>query len=191
METASLPDFLDFLSAQTKQDLKGDAVDKYLSRYRIEQEQFLPFIYFREETYGRNLVFKTDLFEMLVLTWLPQQRTPIHDHNGQRCWMVVQSGKLTFKNFKPLDAKNPKLEVVGSVELHQAGESVYIDDGIGIHSIANCTTRPAISVHLYAGPIPRCRIYNESTRSFDQVELEYFTSPEIYKAADIASLPGA
>ena len=184
METASLPDFLDFLNGQTKQDFKTDTVDKYLSQYRIDQEQFLPFIYFREETYGRNLVFKTDLYELLVLTWLPQQRTPIHDHNAQRCWMLVQSGKLTFKNFKPIDPVSPKLEVVGSVELHQAGESVYIDDGIGIHAISNCTTKPAISVHLYAGPIPRCRIYNESARAFELVELEYFTSPEIYRTSD-------
>jgi cysteine dioxygenase len=179
MKKSTLPAFLEFLNHLSEKDFKSDPVDKYLTENQLCQEEFLPFIYFREETYGRNLVYKTDKYELLILTWLPQQRTPIHDHGGQRCWMLIQSGKLTFKNFKPLDESKPALSVVGS-ECHQAGEAVYIDDGMGVHSIANCTTKPAVSMHLYAGPVPRCRIYNEGSRTFDWVELGYFTSPEIY-----------
>ncbi len=181
MEKASLPDFLTFLNAQKGSDFKGCAVDSYLQRYCFTQNDFLPFIYFREETYGRNLVYRTELYELLVLTWLPQQRTPIHDHGGQRCWMMVQSGKLFFKNFKPPHADGGPLEVLGPCETHVAGEAVYIDDGIGTHSIANASNQPAVSVHLYAAPIPRCRIYDETRRRFEWTDLQYFTSPEIFQ----------
>lgn len=179
MTEISLPDFVAFLNEQRPQDFQGQSVDRYLSRHRLEEDALIPFIYFREETYGRNLVYKNEHFELLVLTWLPQQRTPIHDHAGQRCWMLLQSGKLTFKNFRTPESEDAPLVVAGACETHEAGEAVYIDDGIGVHAIANATTKPAISLHLYASPIQRCRIYDECTKRFKWVELEYFTSPEL------------
>ena len=181
MKQTTLPDFLAFLNEQSAEDFKSERVDRFLKEFHLDQEQFLPFIYFREETYGRNLVFKTDKYELLVLTWLPQQRTPIHCHASQRCWMLVQSGKLTFKTYQPVAEGSHELRSTGGIETHQAGESVYIDDGIGVHAISNCTNKPAVSMHLYAGPIPRCRRYNEGEKRFDWVELDYFTSPEIYR----------
>ena len=57
------------------------------------------------------------------------------------------------------------------------GDLVYIDDGKGIHSIANASKKPAVSLHLYAGPVSRCRIYNEKVGLFEWVELSYFTDP--------------
>lgn len=188
MNLISLPDFISFLSEQTAKSFKGDAVDDFLHKHYFSEDAFLPFIYFREETYGRNLVFKSDLFELLILTWLPQQRTPIHDHNGQRCWMVLQTGTLTFKNFKTPETDTSPLEVVGPCETHSAHEPVYIDDGIGVHSIANATSKPAVSMHLYAAPIPRCRIYDECAKKFKTVELQYFTSPEIHAPESTLSL---
>ena len=177
MKMTTLPDFLEFLNSQTKESLRGPAVDDYLRDHRFGEDDFLPFIYFREDTYGRNLVFKTDNSELLVLTWLPHHRTAIHDHSGQRCWMLVQAGALTFKTFHPVphDVSKVDLKPMGPVETHCSGDAVYIDDGIGVHSIANASSKPAVSVHLYAGPIGKCRIYNESLRRFEQVELEYFT----------------
>lgn len=175
MKRITLPELIGFLNEQSEDDFKGDKVDRFLTEHHVDQDQFLPFIYFREDTYGRNLVFRAEHFELLLLTWLPKQRTPIHDHNGQRCWMMVQSGSLAFRNYEPCDGAKGQLVCKGSVETHDAGENVYIDDGIGLHSIANASNKPAISVHLYAGPIPRCRIYDESAREFKTVELCYFT----------------
>jgi len=178
MKQVSLPEFIEFLSTQSASDFKGTSVNQFLAEHFVPQDDYLPFIYFREETYGRNLVYRSELFELLVITWLPQQRTPIHDHSGQRCWMTLQSGSLHFKNYK-VGADGSELVVSGPVEVHSAGENVYIDDGLGVHSIANATSRPAISVHLYAGPIAACRIYNEKRRCFDTVQLAYFTCPSL------------
>jgi cysteine dioxygenase len=175
MKKISLPQFIDYLNERSEADFKGPLIDKYLGDHVIDQDQFLPFIYFREDTYGRNLVYRTSRFELLLLTWLPKQRTPIHDHAGQRCWMLVQSGTLAFRNYEPIRDGSRELCCVGPVATHAAGETVYIDDGIGIHSIANASSKPAVSVHLYAGPIPRCRIYDESAKRFEWKELEYFT----------------
>lgn len=173
---ASLKQFLDFLDDQDAKSFKTDSVDRFLRDHEISHEEFLPYTYFREETYGRNLVSKNEHYELLVLTWLPEQRTPIHDHAGQRCWMMLGLGALTFKNFQPLENGKGPLKVAGPTEIKDAGNAaVYIDDGIGIHSIANASRKPAISVHLYAGPIPRCQVYSETLKTMKWVDLEYFT----------------
>jgi len=180
MKQTSLKEFLEFLNQQNSQTFKTDVVDKYLQTHHIDHEEFLPYTFFREETYGRNLIAKNDHFELLVLTWLPEQRTPIHDHASQRCWVMMGLGALTFKNYEPvgsiIDGKKYSLKAMGRAEIIKAGSSTaYIDDGIALHSIANASRKPAISVHLYAGPVSQCRIYNESTKMFEWSELEYFT----------------
>ena len=92
--------------------------------------------------------------------------------------MFMLQGKLCFRNFQSIATEKGDPIPLGPMEFHEAGEAVYIDDEIGTHSIANGSDKPAISVHLYAGPIPRCRIYNEVKKKFDWVDLEYFSLPE-------------
>lgn len=179
MKAAALSDWLFFLKDLTPQDFKGDAVDKYLATNKLKLEDFSPFIYFRDDTYGRNLVHLSDHFEILVLTWLPEQRTSVHDHAAQRCWMMVHSGELTLKNYLPVNGKTKcDLRASGPCETYKSGRPAYIDDGIGVHSIANASKKPAVSIHLYAGPIPSCRVYNETSKCFEWNELVYFTGLE-------------
>ena len=176
MKNVRLVDLLEFLGSQTEQDFRGDSVDRYLRDHRLLEGELHPFTFFREDTYGRNLVCKTELFEMMVLTWLPRHRTPIHDHGSSRCWMLMDTGTLTFRNYEYPDLKAPQMVCKGKADTVSAGQDVYIDDGLGVHSICNASEKPAVSLHLYAGPIPRCRIYDEAKKTFDWVDLVYFTS---------------
>ena len=176
MSIKTLSDLVGLLNATSAKDFGGGGIDSALDKVALDCDELAPFIFFREETYGRNLIARTKEFELLVLTWLPGQRTPIHNHDGQRCWMWMNSGTLTFKNYKPISLQG-ELVPTGSVETHSVGDLVYIDDGKGIHSIANASKKPAVSLHLYAGPVSRCRIYNEKIGHFEWVELSYFTDP--------------
>ena len=177
----SVQRLIQFLNTLTPADFKNDAVDHFLKDQEFEEETFLPFAHFLEETYGRNLVYKNANYELLVLTWLPGNRTPIHDHADQRCWMFVESGELTFKNYKVMS--KTEVKPVGECEVRKARQRVYIDDELGLHSIANLSTKPAISVHLYAGPVPSCQIYDPIAKRFEKTELTYLTegvwSPEL------------
>lgn len=181
MKNATLTQFLEFLNGLDAQGFKGDQVDCFLKENHIPTEEFLPFMFFREDTYGRNLVSKNEFYELIVLTWLPQQRTRIHDHSGQRCWMGVTVGTLTLKNYETPKTECCDLVSLGCIQTCCEGNSVYVDDDIAIHSIANASRKPAVSVHLYAGPIPKCKIYNEATRQFEWVDLHYFTQYGIAK----------
>jgi len=174
MDLISLPRLIDFLNGCSASDFRADRVETFLRRHQLEPEQLLPFTYFQEESYGRNLVFKNQSFELLVLTWLPRQRTAIHDHAGQRCWMWMDTGSLTFRNYQVEDPELPP-SPDGNPYTRGEGQAAYIDDGVGFHAIENSSSKPAVSLHLYAGPVPRCRVYNESTKHLEWVTLHYTT----------------
>jgi cysteine dioxygenase len=182
MTSISVSDFLEFLTPLKAQDFKSEKVDRFLKARWFSEDTFLPFIHFRDDTYGRNLVFRNNFFELAILTWLPGHRTPIHDHGNQRCWMMVESGELTFKNYEYPASDSAKLKPLGRAQAINRETKVYIDDDLGVHSITNATQKPAVSVHLYAAPINSCRIYNEATKRFERKLLSYLTegvwSPE-------------
>lgn len=172
-----LAEFLDFLGTLRTREWQSPRLDAHLAAYQLEDEDLRPFTHYRDETYGRNLIAKTEHYELLLLAWGAKHRTPIHDHAGSRCWMWLQKGSLTFRNYAPLDAQTPGLKPVGNAETFNAPRAVYIDDTIGVHTISNCSAEKAVSLHLYSPPIPRCQIYNESTKAFEWIELSYYTEP--------------
>ncbi|NBX81640.1 hypothetical protein EBQ90_00920 [bacterium] len=182
MKSIGVSDFLDFLIPLKKSDFVSEKVDEFLKSRTFSEDAFLPFIHFRDDTYGRNLVYRNEFFELAVLTWLPQHRTPIHDHANQRCWMLVEAGELTFKNYHPPTSDSAGLRPLGKSEVLKKGSPIYIDDDLAVHAITNASKKPAVSVHLYAGPIKECRIYNELTKRFEKKTLSYLTegvwSPE-------------
>lgn len=181
MKPIPLEEMLVFLRGQSREDFRSGAADRFLEIHSVVPETLAPFTYFREDTYARNLVARTERFELLVIAWLPKHRTPIHDHGNQRCWMWVDTGELCFSNYQNAPATNPDgpftLVRQGPCETLAAGSRVYIDDAKGIHSIANASKKPAISLHLYAGPVGKCRIYDECTKRFEWKTLEYHTVP--------------
>lgn len=176
MRNISLKNYLGFLNSQSEDNFRQGRADAFLKENVIAEDDLAPYIFFREECYGRNLIAKSNRYELLVLSWLAGQRAPIHDHYGQRCWMWIFSGELAFRNYATPEADDDRLVPMGEVEIRTAPSQVYIDDSIAVHSIANGSKRPALSLHLYAGPVPKCRIYNERTKHFETVSLAYFTA---------------
>lgn len=177
MKSISLAEFVGFFDAQKAPAFRTDTIEKYLTEHSVSIDELASYVFFREDTYGRNMVSGNDNYEMLVLTWLPGQRTPIHDHAGQRCWMRVVTGELTFKNYLPLAGKKT-LVPSGAAETHAASKTVYIDDSLAIHSIANASTKPAVSLHIYAGPVEKCQVYNETAKQFEWIDLAHFAPPK-------------
>ncbi|HKC64167.1 MAG TPA: cysteine dioxygenase family protein, partial [Pyrinomonadaceae bacterium] len=57
-------------------------VDGWLSRVKVTSDDLRPYRFFKQGTYARHRVCRSEFAELLVLCWRPGQRTPIHDHNG-------------------------------------------------------------------------------------------------------------
>ena len=83
--------------------------------------------------------------EVMVLTWPPGYSTLPHDHAQYGCWLKVLQGSLTESRY----GLNLHKTQVNTLE---AGQSSFMCNDFGYHSIANTTNQPAYSLHLYSPP---------------------------------------
>ena len=138
----------------------GAAVAGLLGTYAREHADWREFARFKDECYARNLVSACELFELLVICWKPGQVSPIHDHQGQRCWMAVLEGGMRETQFHTTP-QGPLRE--GRTTELQPGAVAYIQDEIGLHEIAPLGEGHGVTLHLYSHPIRECRIFDRAS----------------------------
>eukprot|EP01111_Echinosteliopsis_oligospora_P018238 TRINITY_DN823_c0_g1_i1.p1 TRINITY_DN823_c0_g1~~TRINITY_DN823_c0_g1_i1.p1 ORF type:complete len:227 (+),score=47.40 TRINITY_DN823_c0_g1_i1:243-923(+) len=155
----------------------GEEIRKLLQSYVSKNNDWNEYAHYCPLKYSRNLVARTPLYELMVICWSEGQVSPIHNHEGQRCWMAVAEGNLEETQFIFKDTKT----IYGSGELEKTettallqGTVGYITDEIGLH-IIRPTTKNAISIHLYSYPIAECNIYCPSTGTVTRRKMGFFT----------------
>lgn len=135
-----------FERAPTQREL-----DALLRRLKVEPEELSPHLGFKPHTYTRHRVFRNQLCEMLVLCWMPGQRTAIHDHNGSYGAIRICEGSMTEEIFALDEAGK-----VAATETHRraAGE-VTGTDVPDIHRIGSDEdgAERMITIHVYAPPL--------------------------------------
>lgn len=140
------------------------------------------FAHFEADYYARNLVRQSDLFELIVLCWGAGQRSPIHDHQGQRCWMAVLDGEVQESLFKVGAPGRPQLSA-GPTRTFKSGSVAFIVDEMGWHRIEPAGGRPAVTMHLYSKPIRTCSIYDETSGQVETRKLRYHSIGGVVQAA--------
>ena len=69
----------------------------------VEPASLAPYLDFNPQRYTRSRVYQHARFEMLLLCWEPGQRSAVHNHAGQECWMLVPVGCLVNQNYRVLE----------------------------------------------------------------------------------------
>lgn len=158
---------------------------------QITDRSLRPYLFFEDARYTRNLIYRDDMFEVMAICWSPNQRTAVHTHNGQLCWMVPQRGALRVVDYKWLGCDHPENQnVVGmdclagsdGIELHRlheahavAGGPVLTADKLQtIHQLFN-EDEESVSIHVYSRPIDSCVAFDMQQRSCYRRELDYYT----------------
>jgi cysteine dioxygenase len=72
----------------------------FIGTKAIHPETLAPHVFYAKSHYTRNLIYSSDLFEVLAICWDIGQVNPPHDHGGQNCWMVTPIGRLRVQNFR-------------------------------------------------------------------------------------------
>lgn len=130
------------------------------------------------ESYTRNCIINNEKFELILLCWKEGQKTPIHDHGGEECWVKVIQGEFRETIYKMDEAG--ELKMVKS-SISKTGDISYMVDFMGCHSLENLSNTRSISLHLYAKPIRNCKIFEENTRKFVRKNMAYSTVSEMIK----------
>src|SRR5215472_11005346 len=88
------------LAAIPEKQFTHAAVLDYLRRNRVDVASLEPYLYFSDAHYTRNLIHRTPWFELIAICWESGQRSAIHNHRDQCCWMAMAYGKVQVHNFK-------------------------------------------------------------------------------------------
>jgi cysteine dioxygenase len=118
---------------------------------KVSYSDVSKFVNFSDKSYTRNLIYKSDLFEVMLLCWKKGQVSGVHDHNGSFGIVKVLAGVIEEKKFD-----FSSLGLSSSVNL-SANEISQISDHIGCHSLG-CKEQ-AVTLHVYSPPIEKCNSY--------------------------------
>lgn len=125
--------------------------------------------------YTRTLLYKSDLFEILALHWLPNSHSAIHDHGGALCWLSVAAGSMGVENYLRTDTGSDRNYAAISLEGREelgVGAVDYRQDDVHLH---RCIARDCetITLHVYATPIERYHTFDERSSRCSEVTSTY------------------
>ena len=199
-QDCSLAELVQTLQALPPDQLTLDRVTPILSERPLREASLARFVNFRADKYARNLVFRCDQFEMLVLCWQPGQATPIHNHAGQCGWVRVLRGALEETDYTPPDWMRGGVIPAGKIEIDDdgvghgialtrgptavlaAGSAVSaVDRSRSIHRLGNPPRGGgdgrAVTLHVYARPHDSCLAFDVDQGTCRQVQLRPDTVP--------------
>ncbi|HEY8460908.1 MAG TPA: cysteine dioxygenase family protein [Blastocatellia bacterium] len=190
----SIDDFIEGLRSLEGGLITRDRVLDFCSSVSITDSSLAPYVFFDDAFYTRNLIYRDDLFEALTICWEPGQKTAVHTHNGQLCWMITQRGNLAVVDYKWLGCDHPenqnvvgidclagsehtKLEVIREVEATASGPVMTADKLQTIHRLYNLSAdkERAISIHIYSRPIDSCVAFDMENQRCYRRQLRYFS----------------
>jgi cysteine dioxygenase len=198
----SLADLVNKLRKLAPADFTGNRVASILSDKPVRSASLQNFITFRDDKYARNLVYRCEDFEMMILCWRPGQITPIHNHAGQCGWVRVLRGQIEETDYAPPEWMRGGLIPAGKVEIDdngighgidltelktkvlQAGAGVSaVDRQRSIHRLGNpkrhADTERAITLHVYARPHDSCLNFDLDAGTCRQVTMKFDTTPPL------------
>jgi len=156
------------------------AVYDFIKTHPVRPESLRPYLYFSPATYTRNLIFKSEQFELIAICWDVGQASRIHNHRDQQCWMAVPIGKLKNQNYRVLDHNAEKttcrLEATSSF-LITPTSPLEVDQEEPVHQVLNLAEwkERAVSLHIYSRPFNTCEVYSLEKGTYCDVPL-YYTS---------------
>lgn len=134
--------------------------ERILSQFIPTASDLAAYANFSNDRYSRNLIHRSERFELLLLCWKPGQSSPVHDHRYSWCGVRVIQGSATEVRFM----KTPQgTWVPVGHNVARAGELVCSMD-TDTHVIGNFETSDLMTLHCYAPPLKNYEVVpNEQT----------------------------
>jgi cysteine dioxygenase len=164
------------LEAIPEREFTLEGVLTFLRNHPVDVASLSPYLFFCSDHYTRNLIHKTDLFELLAICWDKGQKSVIHNHRDQRCWMSVPYGRLMVHNFAVIQ-KDPgrafcELKSTTKFELNPSSPG-EVDPDEPIHQVLNLPSFDckAVSLHIYSRPFDTCEVYDLKSKTYSDMPL--------------------
>ncbi len=175
----TIRDFVGGLRKLREHDFAGiEDTLEYLRTSPVNPESLQPYLFWNAQHYTRNLIDKTDLYELLAICWEAGMKSSIHNHKGQNCWMMAPIGKLAVQNYRVIseDINTQTCNIVPTDVVNITPEHpVAVDPVHPVHDVRNLRewNQRAVSLHVYSHPFDSCVVYSVEQGTCGEIGLRY------------------
>jgi cysteine dioxygenase len=185
-EQLQISDWVKNLSAIPERDFTLLNIQDYCLQHAVLPDSIEKYCFFSKGNYTRNLVFKNDVFECMTVCWEIGQKSRIHNHRDQNCWMSVPIGRLLVQNYRvdDRDAAHGKCRLVPTDTLEMnPTHPAYVNPAEPVHEVINPAefSQRAVSVHIYSKPFDSCEVYRRDEGTYSDVPLFYTSEYGVLK----------
>jgi mannose-6-phosphate isomerase-like protein (cupin superfamily) len=108
--------------------------------------------------------------DLWLLTWLPDQKTDLHDHGDAAASFTVVHGTLTETRVHPGGLLVDSVMRAGDVHEVPAG---------AVHDVGNRGLEPAISIHAYSPALTTMNFWEPVPGGLRRLQTVYSDQPEV------------
>ena len=163
---------LDGLVSALKSGLYQEALSQSYN-LKITESEIKPYITWNSNRYTRNCIARDVHFELILLCWEKGQKTAIHCHNEQECWVKVIRGDFEECLYE-FDEEMNLMNYIKTDHVLQ-NQVTTINDSCTYHSLENTYHCRSLSLHLYMKPIYECTVFDQETNQIETKSLFYDT----------------
>jgi predicted metal-dependent enzyme (double-stranded beta helix superfamily) len=157
--------------------LTPDFFEDQLRRLDLADDFIEKHILFSDDHYVRNLILRTNRFEMLAMCWKDGQISGVHDHDQSFGVVLVYKGTLTAITYDRVDdRRRPGYAELRALPERVVPEGSILVESVGlIHQFANRQGdgKPLVTIHLYCRPLGECSVFYPEIRRVDRMRLNY------------------
>lgn len=178
------------LDALPAADATLPVVQDLLASTRLTDRELAPYAIPRPDRYARRQVHRSARFDVLVLTWMPGQTTPIHNHAGNLGWVRLVRGRIVEERFQLVPSREAtgldvardvamprrgiELVDVGRTVVEEAGAVATVDRVRAIHRIGNPPDGDlTVTLHVYNKPHDVCLVFDRDARTCSRREMRF------------------
>jgi cysteine dioxygenase len=158
-----------------------EEVRMLLANTPVEEGSLAQYLVWDPQHYTRNLIDKTELYELMAICWEVGQSSSVHNHRDQNCWMAAPVGSLLVENFnvgfQDIEAGKARLAASNTVEL-TAANPCAVDPREPVHRVINPreANQRAVTLHVYSRPFDTCVVYSPEQGTCGDIKLHYTTA---------------
>jgi predicted metal-dependent enzyme (double-stranded beta helix superfamily) len=146
----ALHDIVSLLQAPGEVDL--DAVVVALQNLRIDSDALGDAVCADRTAYVRTLLHRDQRAELLALTWMQGQSSPLHDHGASTCIVRVAAGQAEEHLYRARSPSEPRRAYLRRTLKPGV---VMRSPGDVAHTLGNAGPELLVTLHVYAPPLQR------------------------------------
>ncbi len=193
MACSGLHALVERLEALVPSQITTRSVQERMRDTAIDDAEIARYVEQRSDHYARHLVHRSAKFDVVVLTWMPGQMTPIHNHAGNLGWVQLVKGRIVEDRFMLVPSCMPteldlapdvaapqrgiELREMGRTIVEQRGAIATVDRLRAIHRIGNpldvARGETAVTLHVYSKPHDVCLVFDKDARTCTRREMRF------------------